>query len=476
MSRTQLIWTALFVGAAGLLAIFDALSPVAMVSLAALGLCYLVAYPATTFALLLLSLSCDQVLTLRSESGTIRLAHVCAAVLFARLAVQRLVHRQPWPVARPLAPALAFYFLAAFANLATSAAPAKSVGYMAWALFDAVALFSVVLEAASTRSGFSRTVKLWIAGAGLNAAFGLVQLALGLLHQKVPLVEQRLGDFPRINGFNYEPAYFALYLESVAAVLIARWAARPAQGKGGALLAAGLGLAAALSMSRSGWLGIGILGLVVLIRLAASARGAELLRVACVAGALLTAGALVLPAKFLAKAPEMAAMALNPHEASSTAPRLSLIDQARQVFTRRPLLGVGLGGYGGFIVQNPELKIPGLFSDQSKIVTTNVWLEILAETGTLGLFGVLWAIGATVLALMRAARHRAADASARAWASGFLLSVVLVFAVLYQFNQTLWRLDVWTLLALAWAAVGRVGAVQSEPGLEVELPSALEAA
>jgi O-antigen ligase len=215
---------------------------------------------------------------------------------------------------------------------------------------------------------------------------------------------------------------------------------------------------------------------VVLIRLAASARGAELLRVACVAGALLTAGALVLPAKFLAKAPEMAAMALNPHEASSTAPRLSLIDQARQVFTRRPLLGVGLGGYGGFIVQNPELKIPGLFSDQSKIVTTNVWLEILAETGTLGLFGVLWAIGATVLALMRAARHRAADASARAWASGFLLSVVLVFAVLYQFNQTLWRLDVWTLLALAWAAVGRVGAVQSEPGLEVELPSALEAA
>lgn len=476
MNRSQLLWTALFVGLAGLLASFDALSPTVLVALAALGLCYLAAFPATTFALLLLSLSCDQVLTFRSEAGTIRLAHVCTAVLFVRLCVQRLARREPWRVARPLAPALAFYFLAAFANLAESASPAKSLGYLAWALLDAVALFSVVLEAASTRAGFSRTVKLWIAGAGLNAAFGLLQLALGLLHQRVPLVEQRLGDFPRINGFNYEPAYFALYLESVAAVLVARWAARPAAGKGGALVAAGLGVAAALSMSRSGWLGLGLLGLVVLLRLAASARGLELVRALCVAGAVVAAGTLVLPGKFLAKAPEMAAMAFNPREASSTAPRLSLIGQARQVFARHPLLGVGLGGYGGFIVQNPELQIPGLFADQSKIVTTNVWLEILAETGTVGLFGVLWAVGATLRALWRAAKSRTADPDARAWASGFLLSVLLVFGVLYHFNQTLWRLDVWALLALAWAAVGRAGATAGEPYPAVNPLPALEAA
>ncbi len=452
-----------------------ALAVVGMVALAApeiwwlrlaaavVGFIYLVAFPATTLALMLLTLSWDQLLTVRvGESATLRLAHLCAGVLFLRMLLQRIRSAEGIRLARPLVAPLALYFGGAAVSIGLGIGTSKSLGYLAWGLFDAIALFSVLLEAAGTEAGFRRVVRLWLMGAAINAGFGLLQLGFGLMHRPAPLVQQMLGEFPRINGFNYEPAYFALYLLSVGAVLLGRWLAEPKGAGRGVLLAGALFGTAALSMSRSGWLGLALLALLALGVLLWKGRTRELWRAGGLVAGVGVAAVIMLPRGFLDRAPAMAAMAFDRHEASSTAPRLGMMEQAWRVFERNPVMGVGLGGYAGYIAQHPELEVPGAAQEAGRTVTTNLWLEIAAEGGVVGLFAILWAIAATLRALIRVSRE---PGPMRYWALGFLLSIGLVFAVLYQFNQTLWRLDVWTLLALGWATVSRVS--RSAPSSEL---------
>jgi len=450
-ARSEVLALTALVAFAGCLGLSESQPLWALILFAVLGLAYLAAFPTTALRLTLLTLSCDRILTVKAGPATVRLAHISLLVLFARLAATRLARRQPVRIATPLIAPVLFYFAAALLGMALFLAvggAAKSVGYLAWAAFDVFALVTVVLEATPNPQALRGVLRWWIGGAVLNACFGLIQLAMGVAHMAVPLADQKLGEFPRINGFNYEPAYFALYLESVAAVLIGRWLADRNQ-RASALLGVALLVPAALSMSRSGWLGLIVLALVTCIWLTASMRGRELVLGSVAIATVLCLGLIVLPGRFLARAPVMAAAAMNPHEQSSSSPRLGMMGQAVEVFRSSPLLGVGLGGYAGYIADHPELTVVHLSKpDPTKVVTTNVWLEVLAETGVVGLFAVLWMVAVTLGALWRAARARVEMSS---WASGFFLAIALVFVVLYQFNQTLWRLDVWMLLALGWA-------------------------
>jgi O-antigen ligase len=429
-------------------------TPRMLILAAACGLGFLVASPGAALRLLLLTLSCDQVLTFKVGALTVRLAHVCAGLLFVRLGVERLVAGRPLTLPlRPLQP-LAVYLLAAAVGAMGSANLPKSLGYLAWAAFDGLALFTVVHEACRTEAGFRMVVRWWVLGGCVAAAFGVVQLLLGFAHLPVPLVSQMLGDFPRINGFNYEPSYFAFYLEQIAAALLGVWWGAGQRGRTAALLALVLLVPVALSMSRSGWLGIALMLLVAVVALAVRTTPDGLARSGAWAGLLATGALLLLPAAFLSEAPRMAAMAVDTQEASSTAPRLGMMAQAKEIFRRQPLLGVGLGGYGGYLAEHPDLADQAQLADLEHAVTTNVWLEAAAETGVLGVFAVVWWVGSLLVALGRALLR--ARGFERAWATGLFLSTGLLFGVLYQFSQTLWRLDVWVLLALGWSTVGRI--------------------
>jgi O-antigen ligase len=458
-SRHQLLALAGMCAVAGVVVVLPQTIWTAVLVLAA-GLTFLTAFPLTTLRLLLLSLSFDQVLDLRvSDAVNIRLGHVCAGVLLCQLVIRRLRSGGTWRLPLRALQPLGLYLVAAVASVCASENVSKSIGYLTWACFDFVALFAVILDIGRTRDGFAFIIRWWVAGAVLAASFGLVQLGLGLVHLPVPLAAQRLGEFPRINGFNYEPAYFAFYLESVAAVMLGVWL-RTRQRRY-ALIALYLLLPAALSMSRSGWLGLGCLTAFSAVWLAAAGRlsgiGSTALRIGAVAALLL----LLLPARFISQAPKMAEAAMNPKEASSSAPRLGMLSQARKIFAQNPLLGVGLGGYGGYLVSHPELLLAGEKKDAAKMVTTNLWLEVGSETGLVGIFAVAWIVLNLCRSLWRASWFSGSEESA--WCFAFLMSVVLIFAILYQFNQTLWRLDVWVLMALGWASVLRVRSAQDAP-------------
>lgn len=428
-------------------------SQLGLVLAAGLGLGLLFAEARVALALLLLTLSWDQAATFRlGDAFTLRIGQLAAGALFVRLLATHHREGQRWLL--PLRPLQALLPLACVAVLAAAGSrnPAKTLGYLAWAGFDVLCVFVLVVRLAREPGGWERLVRLWIWGAVGAAAFGLCQLGLGLAGRQVPFSVQRLGEFPRINGFNYEPAYFALYLESVAAVLLLRAVHRRGHARDGAI-ALGLLGTAALSMSRSGWLGATLLlatagvGLLLRGRLVLLVRsGAALLLVALFA-------AMALPSTFVAQAPRMAAMALDRTEASSTAPRLGSLVLAARVFKESPLVGVGPGGYGGFVLSHPTLRNDAPTQDAGSLVTTNLWMETAAELGLAGVLALLGFLGVMVVSLFRALL--AAPPAGRGWLLGLLTSVLLVFGVLYQFNQTLWRLDVWVLLALSWAAVER---------------------
>lgn len=458
--RTQLVFAALGCVVAAAYFLFGMTDEVVILA-AAWGLTFLVGFPRTTLVLLLATLSCDQVLTFRAgASFNLRLAHLCALALVLRLVFARLGTGRGWRLPlRPLQP-LFLYLLVACVGAFWSANLPKTVGYLAWALADVGVLFALIFELARTEEGFRFVRRAWCTGALVAAGFGLTQLALGFAHLPVPLSVQRLGEFPRINGFNYEPAYYALYLESVAAVYLGRFV----RGGEGAGKAGALGLfllvPAALSMSRSGWLGMGLLLGYVTVHGIRRASPRALLAVVAALGLAISALGTALPQRFLAQAPKMAAMALDVHERSSTAPRLGMLGQAVEIFRRHPLLGVGLGGFGGYVVEHPELLLDHSTPDPASIVTSNLWLEIASEIGILGVGLFLWFLLSLLAALWRAGRFT--DTETAGWRDGLMISVALVFFVLFNFNQTLWRLDVWVLLALAWALAARFRAPQVE--------------
>jgi len=89
----------------------------------------------------------------------------------------------------------------------------RSAGYGAWLLLNVLAVFTIV-QLFSTPPRVHLLVRWYLYGFGFVAAFGLVQFSLPLVGLPAPLVTQWWipGLLARINGFSYEPSFYATYL------------------------------------------------------------------------------------------------------------------------------------------------------------------------------------------------------------------------------------------------------------------------
>lgn len=91
--------------------------------------------------------------------------------------------------------------------------PQRSIGYSLWFAFDVLGIF-LFFNIFKTQEKFIFLIRLVLISVCINAFFGLSQFVLGVLGFNPPLVAQWWieGVLPRVNGFNYEPSYFATYL------------------------------------------------------------------------------------------------------------------------------------------------------------------------------------------------------------------------------------------------------------------------
>jgi O-antigen ligase len=129
--------------------------------------------------------------------------------------------------------------------------------------------------------------------------------------------------------------------------------------------------------------------------------------------------------------------------------RLQRFTSAFQLGMDHPLLGVGYGRGRLKEALRPYLK-GTILEDSPVLHTHNVYVELFAETGLVGLLAYLWLLGHTLLRLRRAARRR--ERSERLL--GFALSASWIAAIVtglgdipFYHHET--RIFFFTLLALA---------------------------
>lgn len=211
--------------------------------------------------------SFDTFLTIQA-GGTIRIAQVVMLLVMVAAAAQ-IVQTQTvaWPVGGS---ALALWCVIQGFLLVQSDAV-----WISFALY--VVLVSIVLGLFATIQLYGRSnaihflMKIYLMSFVFVACFGLLQLVSPALHLGAPLVVQwiKFGLIPRINGFSYEPSYFATYLLlGWATVIDLRTSgARLTQKKVWGWIAVLLSAVLILSTSKTAWLVMVLEGLARLVPL-----------------------------------------------------------------------------------------------------------------------------------------------------------------------------------------------------------------
>ncbi len=412
---------------------------------------------------LFLTSSMDTFLVWNTGPFTLRFGQLCALILFMAAITHHLRLHEPlcFPYWQFFA-AFAYLFMACISALWTQNL-VKSIGYLAWAVFDIVVVWWGLILWITNRTRLRQAFLFWGCGMAIDAAMGAFQWCCWLFGYFPPLAYSDGYGFPRINGFSYEPSYYALYLVPGAIFFLTRFAFLGRSAWRSALASVALALLSMLSTSRSGWLGLAV-GVIALGIIVAKTKGFDYVK----SLALPLAGVIILFSTFLLAIPStrervvrLSSMAFNPLEKTSSQPRLKGMQQAWQMFSDHPWLGVGFGNYGAYVLAHPELQFPSPVSSDPQqaheLVTSNLYLELAAESGILGLSAALLMIAVLVLPLLRSKTNRFVNLlpddllewEATRW--GLLLASMVVFGVLFQFSQTLWRLDIWSFLALSCA-------------------------
>jgi hypothetical protein len=142
----------------------------------------------------------------------IRLAQLVSLVL---VIAALLTHRMGLSLEMPLgAP-----FLLAWCGIQLAFVPVadfwqKSLAYCVWLVLNIALVFAMVNVFASNFVRLHTLLKLYLSSFVFAATFGIIQFILPIVGGPALLIEQWWipGSVPRVNGFSFEPSYYATYL------------------------------------------------------------------------------------------------------------------------------------------------------------------------------------------------------------------------------------------------------------------------
>ncbi len=345
-----------------------------------------------------------------SDAGQVFFALALAGWLARGLALRRL----SLPTDRLLLP-LGLYLGAGLLSL--TAAVSLEEGLKELIKWAEVGVAIVILLSEAQR-GRGRAIVAAVLLAGLaQAALGVWQFQFrgeGPEHFRLASGQYRAyGTFEQPNPFGG----FLGLLWPVAAGLAAGWLLRSARPLAAALpfglAAALLGLGLVVSFSRGAWLGAAAAGLALAVRLPRRLwMGLGLVGVAGVAGWLLLRAGLV-PGSIAARLGDLSEFATvaDVRGANINDANFAIIErlahwQAADAMAREHVwLGVGLGNYGPVYAQYALLNWPNALGHAHMI-----YLNVLAETGVVGLLAYLLFWGSVVAATLRMIARRSGPA------------------------------------------------------------------
>jgi O-antigen ligase len=409
------------------------------------------------YAAAVLAIPLDVVLRFQLLGYNARLSHLLFALLLV-VAVAAGLRSSAWRRVRvPIAAAA--YLLVVVASVPGSLNPTKTAGYAAWALFDVAAL----LVGLPLLLRVYPSVRGWLVGTHLASAVLVCVTAFGEVAAFSEGGPRPASAFigavmyPRLQAFFYEPAYLAFFLVGATAVAWAWYLFDDAAPRTRLLFVTVIcSVTVILSTARSGWLAlVAAYAAPALIAARMSAPRRQVLRGTIATGAAsILVAVVVLGGYVVAKTggpPEQRLAAIGAFAADfgrfqsgqgtegSTELRVTGSAIGLQVWSEHPLLGVGIGGFGAYVIDRGYVAAG---PDPSKVIAPNLWVELLAETGILGLAAALALLLSIALGALRS-RSRLAAA--------YGVAILVIALVSFQFNQNFLRLDLWLLLGLASA-------------------------
>jgi hypothetical protein len=335
-----------------------------------------------------------------------------------------------------------------------------SIGYLFFLLFTVICFYAVVhLYARSCY--IEQLMKAYLYSYVFVAAFGIFQLITPVFHLGNFLVVQWIIQkrLPRINGFCYEPSYFATYLMMGWIMLVdlryskARLTAEP-KWRGVTVF---VGAALFLSTSKTGWIFMTLEGIArgfpCMMRWAQSIEkrlrsGALIVKVprwrlviSWVIGLLLVGAGVAALGIAVNLNIFLSGTGLNNTASHSVTDRYDSFIDTVEVFKEHPFLGRSLGGVSSRIAERH-----GVPNDGKTYLGFPVIMDLLAASGLIGIIPFLMFVGINSFGMFGLIRKKWTDERAK-WLRA-LVRALFYESFMLLADQNVLRLYVWFHLSI----------------------------
>ena len=322
-----------------------------------------------------------------------------------------------------------------------------SIGYTGWFLINVALIYFATQYYGYNRNHMDSMLRWYLNIYVAISAFGLIQLIVGIFGYNILVTQWWIaGKLPRLNGFSYEPSYYATYLITgwgMFAWLVERdvslYSRRYTQ-----LSFAVITSALILSSSRMAILvvaGYAIYYLVKnLIWIALNLKiNVKFLKVVsfCVAGVVLFSLFITLTVGFSSLKFLLFGTGLGGTANHSATIRFGQLQDTINLIKESPFIGYGLGGIWSVIAAKRGLPV-------KEVTGMNVTAEVLASTGLIGFPFYIIFISTLIFGSFKFLKKRHIYTELLA-ASG--VGFVLLYLIL-QFNQSILRVYLWNHIAV----------------------------
>lgn len=432
--------------------------------LTAIGLGFLIGRRPEYGVALALALAPWTNLQVGEEGRPLRL--VIPALALGLVAYGALVAHREGRVSRPLAGSVLLFVGASLASAVQALDPASSITKLA-GLVTATALFFAVLQVCHGRRELLIVASGAVVGLLLASAQGVLQHFLGQFSElgfvaDGEIVARVQGSFGHPNQY---AGFLAVLMPLAATMLVTR--ALPGRMRWLAGVALALALPAVIfSYTRGALIGL-VLGSLVWLAFVRPRAALVVAVTVAIAGGALAPG--LLKDRFV-----------NQSNSGDVSIRADLWGSALDIYTERPVLGVGLNNF-----KEGYASLPSTLANasqrrllhQGQVLTpphaANLYLNILAEEGLIGILAFLAFAGAAVATTYRGCRVR--DPAARAVCVG-LGAGLMTLALHSMLEVTLFSevsMPLFALLGVAatFVALEREGPPEVEPTITAAAPA-----
>ncbi|MGE0114852.1 MAG: O-antigen ligase family protein [Steroidobacteraceae bacterium] len=340
----------------------------------------------------------------------------------------------------------------------------RSIGYGFFLLLSLLIVYCTV-QLYGNRRWIKVLLKGYLWVFVLVGGFGLLQLLLGAARLPAPLIKQWLiqGVWPRINGFSYEPSYFSTYM--LMGWVFSAWLVEHRTYCFGERLTKVAfyvsTLAMLLSTSRIGWATMLLWSMFFLfrrLRFPGPIRFSPMLVVVALCAVVMTVLWIVHSGDKLKD--DLVTFAggtgLFGAPAHSVVDRQNSFNNTLAIISKSPFIGYSLGGVATAIGVMQSGSIANNV-DAKHNEGSNVFAEVLAASGVIGVVPFLVYLGMLVRKPLVVARNAGGDTAIVL--SGLVWALLMELLIL-QFNQNILRAYLWFhigVLSAAHAAIATEG-------------------